>query len=114
MAGRVLLFRSPSVHRNLRVTIAFILVESWARVGYRAFFVSLNSVQRLLSVVRNFYNGKGFKGGVMMNKKKIVPGLNTRVLWTINPRTRIHEDNRKNKKKMRQTGQKIAKQECSF
>jgi hypothetical protein len=50
----------------------------------------------------------------MKNKKKQIPGLNTRTLWSINPRTRVHEDIRKNKKKLRQKGQKIVKQECSF
>jgi hypothetical protein len=49
----------------------------------------------------------------MMNKKKIVPGLNTRVLWIMNPRTRVHDnDIRKNKKKLRQTGQKMVRREA--
>jgi hypothetical protein len=44
-----------------------------------------------------------------MNKKKQIPGLNARVLWSINPRTRIHENDRKNIKKIRQWGRKISK-----
>jgi hypothetical protein len=45
-----------------------------------------------------------------MNKKKQIPGLNTRALWIINPRTRVRVDNRKNIKKLRQSGRKIEKQ----
>jgi hypothetical protein len=45
----------------------------------------------------------------MTNKKKQIPGLNTRILWIMNPRTRVHEDNHKNIKKMRQSGQKMAR-----
>lgn len=48
-----------------------------------------------------------------MNKKKQIPGLNIRNFWTISPRTRVHEDERKNIKKMRQSGQKVIKQEYS-
>jgi hypothetical protein len=44
----------------------------------------------------------------MKNKKKQIPGLNTRAKWIINPRTRIQDnDIRKNKKKLRQSGRKI-------
>jgi hypothetical protein len=45
-----------------------------------------------------------------MNKKKQIPGLNARILWMIDPRTRIRTDNRKNIKKLRQNGKKIEKQ----
>ncbi len=45
---------------------------------------------------------------IMINrKKKQIPGLNTRVLWNINPRTRVWEDERKNIKKVRQNGNKL-------
>lgn len=40
-------------------------------------------------------------------KKKQIPGLNTRVIWNINPRTRVLEDERKNIKKIRQSGNKL-------
>ena len=46
----------------------------------------------------------------MMNKKKQVSGLNTRFFWFMNPRTRVHEDHRKNIKKIRQDGRKVLKQ----
>ncbi len=46
---------------------------------------------------------------IMINrkKKKQIPGLNTRVMWNIDPRTRVLEDDRKNIKKIRQNGNKL-------
>ncbi len=46
-----------------------------------------------------------------MNRKKNIPGLNSRVLWGINPRTRIHDnDIRHNQKRLRRTGKKLSRQ----
>ncbi len=46
-----------------------------------------------------------------MNKKKLIPGLNSRSSWIIKPTTRIHDnDIRKNHKKMRQNAQSLLKQ----
>lgn len=51
-----------------------------------------------------------------MAKKKKVKGksmtelmMQTRSTWRINPVTRVHEDDQKNKKKMREEGKKLAK-----
>ncbi|TCL58320.1 hypothetical protein EDC14_104213 [Hydrogenispora ethanolica] len=49
-----------------------------------------------------------------MDRKQHIPGLNSRTLWRINPRTRVHDnDIRHNRKRMRQNGEKQLRQEVN-
>ncbi|WP_214658750.1 hypothetical protein [Candidatus Formimonas warabiya] len=46
----------------------------------------------------------------MMKKKKVKLVQGPRNFWTINPKTRVHDnDIKRNKKKLREEGKKIAK-----